>query len=112
MNSASIIYPANDPTKRGGKEEGYSFDAVVDPVSSMSREMQQYAIDSAILSIIKHSSNKYEMAKYIKTEFDKKYGQHWCCIVGSEFRAFFTYQDNCYTVFKIKDFKFILYKEL
>ena len=94
------------------KKEDSSFDAIVDPVSTMTKEMQQTAVDHGILAIIKHSNNKYEMAKYVKTEFDRKYGPHWCCIVGSEFRAFFSYQDNCYTVFKIKDFKFILYKEL
>lgn len=89
-----------------------SYMAFVDPVSTMPKPMQQYAIDCAILSIVKHGGNQYEMAKYIKEELDKEYGPNWCCIIGNEFRAYFTYQLNTYTVFKIQNHKFLMYKEL
>lgn len=98
--------------ERNNFEIKKSFMAIVDPVSTMSKEMQQYVIDCAILSIVKHSQDRYQMAKYIKDELDKEYGPNWCCIVGNEFRAYFTYQLNTYTVFKIQNIKFIIYKQL
>lgn len=89
-----------------------TFNATIDPVSTMNEEMQEFAIDTAILSIIKHCDNKYEMAKYIKNKFDIKYGTNWAVMVGDDYRAFFTYEEKCYTVFKIQNFKFIIFKEL
>ena len=37
-----------------------------------------------------------EISKTIKTKFEKKYGPTWHCIVGSEFRAFTSFESKTY----------------
>ena len=42
------------------------------------------------------SENQTEISKTIKANFEKKFGPTWHCIVGSEFRAFTSFESKTY----------------
>ncbi|XP_052877723.1 uncharacterized protein LOC108472083 [Gossypium arboreum] len=52
--------------------------------ADMKDDMQKEAVNIAISAFEKNNVKK-DVAKYIKKEFDKKYGPTWHCIVGSNF---------------------------
>lgn len=88
----------------------------IDPVvhsSTMVAEVQQFGIDTTILAVVKVDNHDYrKLAEYIKTEFDKRYGGFWGCIVGnrSQFDAFFHVQPYSYLSVSVGDTKFLIFK--
>ena len=83
---------------------------VVDPISSMNEEMQQFALNTALYSLVKFANDRKQMAKYIKNEFDEKYGLTWGCIISDDCNAIISDRYNCFTVFRILNHKIILFR--
>ncbi|CAM9666685.1 unnamed protein product [Choristocarpus tenellus] len=64
----------------------------------MSGYMQDDVIDCASEALDKYKSEK-EIAKFIKTEFEKKYKPTWHCIVGRNFGSFVTHETRHFIYF-------------
>ncbi|KAF7636661.1 Dynein light chain [Meloidogyne graminicola] len=76
----------------------------------MSKEMEDEAIDCAVLGVMKHT-DYLEIAKYIKDKFNDKYGNYWCCIVGPPtFGATYHYKPNHYISFELDQLCILLFK--
>jgi len=83
--------------------------------SDMPIEMQQVSIDYGTMGVLRYKENYGDMAEYIKTEFEHKYGKHWCCIVydsNSGFGSYFTKEKNTYIHFCIGNVNFIIFKQV
>ncbi|VDP71457.1 unnamed protein product [Echinostoma caproni] len=52
--------------------------------SEMNQQQQQEAVDCSAAAIERFQDNQ-EVAKYIKHEFDRRYGGTWHCVVGKTF---------------------------
>ena len=82
--------------------------------SKMPEEMQTFAIECAQTSITKYSNDRTEMARYVRTEFDNKYGKYWGCIIGDDFSGSITNEKPYLISFKMHSFlkcaRFIIFK--
>jgi hypothetical protein len=82
--------------------------------SKMPEEMQKFAIESAQNAITNHSNDRTEMARFVRNEFDNKYGKYWGCIIGDDFSGSVTNEKPYLIVFKmhslIKCARFIIFK--
>lgn len=56
--------------------------------SDMTAAMQEDAVDRASQALMKYTT-EYEMAKYIKSDFDAKYPAYWQCIIGNSPLSYF-----------------------
>ncbi|KAH8064426.1 hypothetical protein JL722_1296 [Aureococcus anophagefferens] len=56
-------------------------------------EMKQEVYNLAAYAIEQYVT-EMEVSKHIKAHFDQKYGPTWHCIVGSDFRAYVTHEQN------------------
>jgi dynein light chain LC8-type len=64
--------------------------------------MQEDALRCAKMAMTWHPGDNYEMAKFIKKEFDRLYGKQWQCIVGPpDLGHYITYQTDCCICFHI-----------
>ena len=61
--------------------------------NKMSGDMTRDALDYARIAYLTHSK-KFEIAKYIKEEFDLKYKKNWTCIVGTSYSTYFLYESS------------------
>ena len=77
--------------------------------ADMSDEMQQNAIDVAILGIAKHNIER-DIAAYIKKEFDKKYNPTWHCVVGRSFGSYLTHESKHFIYFYVGQIAVLLFK--
>jgi len=75
----------------------------------MSASMKQYVVDCATLAYIRYSS-KFDIAHYLKTEFDNRYGRAWQCIVCDQLVYSVTYKRNHYINFKLDQYDIVLFK--
>lgn len=50
---------------------------------AVSEQMQQEAVNTAIVALEKHTVEK-DVATYIKKEFDRLHGTTWHCVVGKQ----------------------------
>uniref|UniRef100_K3YWD5 Dynein light chain n=3 Tax=Setaria TaxID=4554 RepID=K3YWD5_SETIT len=50
------------------------------------------------------------IAGHIKTEFDKRYGVGWQCVVGANFGCFFTHTSGTFIYFSLERLSFLLFK--
>lgn len=50
------------------------------------------------------------IAGHIKTEFDKRYGVGWQCVVGANFGCFFTHSSGTFIYFSMERLSFLLFK--
>lgn len=89
------------------------FNAVIDN-TTMSEDMQQFGVDCATSAMARHDKNEFrKMAEFIKSEFDKKYGGLWGCIIGmrDQFGGYFHLQNYCYlSIFINNDIKVTILK--
>ncbi|KAF7636664.1 Dynein light chain [Meloidogyne graminicola] len=74
----------------------------------MSKEMEEEAIDCAILAVMKYN-DKSDIAVYIKDKFDNKYGKCWCCFVGN-FGATYYHKPNHSICFDLDQLRISLFK--
>lgn len=56
----------------------------------MAEDMQQEAVDAAIVAFSKYTVEK-DIAAHLKKDFDKRYGATWHCIVGRNFGSYVTH---------------------
>ncbi|XP_022844947.1 dynein light chain 1, cytoplasmic-like [Olea europaea var. sylvestris] len=50
------------------------------------------------------------IAAHIKKEFDKRYGNGWHCVVGSNFGCFFTHSKGTFIYFTLETLNFLIFK--
>lgn len=72
-------------------------------------EMRQDAQTFAARAI-EENTEEVGVAKYIKAEFDCKYGPTWHCIVGCDFKAFVTHESKHFIFFYQGKTAICLYK--
>ena len=80
--------------------------------NDMTPEMSQTAVITAIKSLERFGSNDYsDIAEYIKTEFNNRYGKTWHCLCL--LRGGFSVQNeaNCYICLDINDYMIVLFKQ-
>ena len=75
----------------------------------MSSSMKQYAVDCATLAYIRYDSIG-DIARYIKNEFNNRYGQHWQCIYGENFGWSLRYELNHLIHLKLDQDYILLFK--
>ncbi|KAG6387360.1 hypothetical protein SASPL_152547 [Salvia splendens] len=51
-----------------------------------------------------------EIARFIKKEFDRIYGNGWQCIVGTDFGSFVTHCSGCFIHFCVGSLAILLFK--
>jgi dynein light chain LC8-type len=80
--------------------------------ADMGPDMQEMAEDTAraALRVLKDDSLETDLAKFIKVEFDKKFGPTWHCIVGRNFGSFVTHESTNFIYFYLGDLAFCLFK--
>ncbi|XP_010308935.2 dynein light chain 2, cytoplasmic [Balearica regulorum gibbericeps] len=67
----------------------------------MSEEVQQDAVECAILAIEKYNVER-EIAALIKREFEKKYSPTWRCSVGRKFGSCVSHETKHVTFFPMR----------
>ncbi|XP_062445941.1 dynein light chain 2, cytoplasmic-like isoform X1 [Rhea pennata] len=77
--------------------------------TDMSEDMQQEAIDCAILALEKYNVEK-EIAALIKREFEKKYSPTWHCIVGRKFGSYVSHETKHFIFFLVRGVNILLFK--
>ena len=92
-----------------------SFSVEVDTrASKMPAEMQQHAVELAKEAMTNHPNDRTEMARFIRNQFDSKYGKFWGVIIGDDFSGSLTNEKPFLTIFKIhslhKCCRFIVFK--
>lgn len=75
----------------------------------MSSSMKQYVVDCATLAYIRYNSTS-DIARYIKNEFNNRYGLYWQCIAGEQFNSSITHKRNHYIFFKLDQYYVVLFK--
>ncbi|XP_031119657.1 dynein light chain LC6, flagellar outer arm-like [Ipomoea triloba] len=50
------------------------------------------------------------IAAHIKKEFDKRYGNGWQCVVGTNFGCFFTHTKGSFIYFTLETLNFLIFK--
>ena len=80
--------------------------------NDMNPEMTQHSVICAIKGLERFGSSDYsDIAEFIKTEFNNKYGKTWHCLVI--LRGGFSVQNEtgCYICLDINDYMIILFKQ-
>ncbi|XP_031487008.1 uncharacterized protein LOC116255349 [Nymphaea colorata] len=79
--------------------------------TDMLRPMQQHAVSLAAKALdFFDVTDSTEIARYIKMEFDGKYGTGWQCVVGTDFGSFVTHCYGCFIYFCIGSLAILLFK--
>lgn len=82
---------------------------VVIKAKDITEPMQQEAINVALTAIEKHKILR-DVAAFIKTEFDRKFGPTWHCVVGRSFGSYVTYETRRFTYFYVGHLAVLLFK--
>ncbi|XP_069651350.1 dynein light chain 2, cytoplasmic-like [Haliaeetus albicilla] len=77
--------------------------------ADMSEEMQQDAVECAILAIGDYNVER-ETVALIKSEFEKKYSPTWHCIVGRKFGSYVSHETKHFTLFLVLGGNILLFK--
>ena len=75
----------------------------------MPSSMKQYVVDCATLAYIRYDSRN-DIARYLKNEFNNRYGQYWQCIVGEQFVFSISFNRNHYIYFKLDQYYVVLFQ--
>nr|CAX70192.1 adenosinetriphosphatase [Schistosoma japonicum] len=67
--------------------------------TDMSESMQSIAVDCCAAACERFKEER-DIAKYIKNEFDKRYGGTWQCVVGN-FGCYVTHKKNHFIYFHL-----------
>lgn len=70
--------------------------------SKMTGEMQEEAVDRITLATVKNKTH-YDMCRYLVTEFEKRYGGTWGCIVGKKYTRQLSFEAGNFIEVKIGD---------
>ncbi|KAH8280807.1 hypothetical protein KR054_002708 [Drosophila jambulina] len=75
--------------------------------TDMTQKMQESAIDCAKQAIDKYET-EFQIAKYVKNEFDAKFEPRWHCTVGNDFGAYVSHKPDHYIYFHLGQLAFLL----
>eukprot|EP01053_Blabericola_migrator_P003246 Blabericola_migrator_1__3245@NODE_1956_length_3501_cov_965_186954_g1247_i0_p5_GENE_NODE_1956_length_3501_cov_965_186954_g1247_i0NODE_1956_length_3501_cov_965_186954_g1247_i0_p5_ORF_typecomplete_len130_score25_90Dynein_light/PF01221_18/1_1e26MCR_D/PF02505_14/1_3OAD_gamma/PF04277_13/0_31_NODE_1956_length_3501_cov_965_186954_g1247_i030033392 len=75
----------------------------------ISDEHLQAAIEAACHAVSTYKT-QLEVAEYIKTQFDEKFGPKWHCVVGRHFASHVSYEPHHYVYLKIGREVVLLFK--
>ncbi|KAE9453433.1 hypothetical protein RHMOL_Rhmol12G0234000 [Rhododendron molle] len=79
--------------------------------SDMPKKMQIQAMSAASQALDIYDVLDYKsIASHIKKEFDKRYGNGWQCVVGSNFGCFFTHTKGTFIYFTLETLNFLIFK--
>ncbi|KAK8527348.1 hypothetical protein V6N13_085185 [Hibiscus sabdariffa] len=79
--------------------------------TDMLQTMQKVALDLAAKALdIFDVTEATEIARFIKKEFDGKYGSGWQCIVGTDFGSFVTHSCGCFIYFCVGSLAILLFR--
>ncbi|KAK7199031.1 dynein light chain [Novymonas esmeraldas] len=79
--------------------------------SAMPVDMQQDCVDCAAHALIDLKLHEQsELAQFIKTELDIKYGGQWHCIVGHSFGSCVGHDEAFFIYFEINDVFFSMWR--
>ncbi|CAI5447798.1 unnamed protein product [Caenorhabditis angaria] len=77
--------------------------------SSMPLHMEQEACSLAAKAITTYHL-EHDIARHLKTTFDKQHGPDWHCICGKHFGSFVTFEPQNFIYFRIGTIAFMLFK--
>ncbi|CAD6193561.1 unnamed protein product [Caenorhabditis auriculariae] len=77
--------------------------------SNMPRHMEELACSHAAKAMQTYNL-EHDIARYLKTAFDREFGPDWHCICGRHFGSFVTFEPNNFIYFRIGTIAFMLYK--
>ncbi|CAH8469187.1 unnamed protein product [Schistosoma margrebowiei] len=72
-------------------------------------DMQQDAVDLCYQGI-ENFKEEYEIAKYLKKEYECKYGSIWHCIVGKSFGSYISHEEDGFIFFHLHGYYVMLFK--
>jgi dynein light chain LC8-type len=75
----------------------------------MAGDMTQDAVDCAAEAVAQFTAHT-DVARFIKIEFDHKYGAPWHVIVGHHFASYISFEPQCFVYFFIEDLGILLFK--
>merc|ERR1712224_130941 len=78
-------------------------------ISDMDESMKKDAIGKIKEAMVMFKLQT-DIAKYIKTQFDKHYNQFWHCIVGKNFGSFVTHELKSFIYMYIDKLAILLFK--
>lgn len=82
--------------------------------TKMPEDMLQFGIETTQQALVTYSNNRTELARFIRTEFDAKYGKFWGVIVGDDFSGSLTNEKPYLAVFRMHSSqrccRFIIFK--
>nr|AAW25483.1 unknown [Schistosoma japonicum] len=68
--------------------------------TDMSESMQSIAVHCCAAACERFKEER-DIAKYIKNEFDKRYGGTWQCVLGKNFGCYVTHKKNHFIYFHL-----------
>ncbi|XP_042721538.1 dynein light chain 2, cytoplasmic-like [Lagopus leucura] len=77
--------------------------------TDMLEEMQEQAVQCAVLAVEKYSVER-EIAALIKREFEKMYSPTWHCIVGRKFGSYVSHETKHFIFFLVRGLNVLLFK--
>ncbi|XP_047342403.1 dynein light chain 1, cytoplasmic [Impatiens glandulifera] len=81
--------------------------------TDMLKTMQLHALDLAAKSLDFYDvTEPTDIARYIKKEFDGRYGGGWQCIVGTDFGSFVTHCFGSFIYFYVGSLAILLFRGL
>ena len=83
---------------------------VKSPPGSMSKDMQDKAIDTARALMKDTEKDEKDIASALRKEFDTTYGPTWHCFVGRNFGSYVTHETNHFIYFYVGQLGFLLFR--
>ena len=78
--------------------------------NGMPADMTRDALDYARLAYLTHT-DKFQVAKYIRDEFNKKYKPYWVCVLGPPtYTACYQHDKDANIVFDMNNERIMLFK--
>ncbi|KAF7259458.1 hypothetical protein EG68_03219 [Paragonimus skrjabini miyazakii] len=77
--------------------------------SDMDDAAQQMAVDCCAAAFERFSLDQ-DVAKYVKNEFDRRFGGVWHCVVGTNFGSYVAHTPKCFLYFLLNSRAILLFK--
>ncbi|KAK0403644.1 hypothetical protein QR680_017048 [Steinernema hermaphroditum] len=79
-------------------------------VSDMDVGKSQFAQKLAIDFLRERGKDEKELAKYLKQQFDQKFGTKWHCVVGASFGSHVTHHSDDFLFFIVEKRGILLFR--
>ncbi|CAL8070410.1 unnamed protein product [Calicophoron daubneyi] len=77
--------------------------------TDMDEEKQHAAVDCTAAAIDRFDDTR-EIAKYVKKEFDKRFGGTWHCIVGTDFGCEISHKAGTFIYFVLRNHAILVFQ--